>query len=171
MSAQDYVNQIRRNAAIRAKLSSKADDHSRIANEQLVARGEITRIIDARFRTAGMSMGTVWAPLRPATIKQRLAQGYLPGPPLTRSGTLRTAMSRGRANTSSTRIVVVMRDGPAPRYKGKASAAMLSTYASALDSARPFSTSPSSGSPEMQSFMERRKMVLERLVARVADGK
>src|SRR5262245_8052723 len=52
--------------------------------------------------------GPTWQPLKPSTIRSRIAQGYSPGPILTRSGKFRAAMTTDlQTHTSSNEMTVV----------------------------------------------------------------
>ena len=52
--------------------------------------------------------GPGWQPLKPSTIRSRIAQGYAPGPILTRSGEYRKAMTTNlQTHTSQDEMTVV----------------------------------------------------------------
>lgn len=167
-----WRSQLTRSKSILGRLRRSVPEVSKRANDILISRGDIARLIRARFITGGLSMGFPWLPLRGSTMLQRIRQGFPPVPPLTRSGALREAMASGRMNATSDSITVEMRDGPAPVYRGSAgTGARLSTYAGELDVVRPFSSPPVPGSPEHASLMARRQLQIDAMVASIADGK
>jgi hypothetical protein len=47
--------------------------------------------------------GPGWAPLKPSTVRERIREGYAPGPPLHRSGRLESALDKP--------VVIPHRDG------------------------------------------------------------
>jgi phage gpG-like protein len=61
----------------------------------------------AAFERNFAQQGPGWAPLKPSTIRSRIAQGYAAGPILTRSGAYREALTTGLiTNTSSNEMTV-----------------------------------------------------------------
>lgn len=63
--------------------------------------------------------GPGWAPLKPSTVRSRIAQGYAPGPILTRSGAYRRAMTTDlQTHTSSDEMTVVAPVVPGAYHQG-----------------------------------------------------
>ena len=56
---------------------------------------EVEPQLQKAFERNFASEGPGWAPLKQSTINQRIAQGFSPGPILTRSGRYRKAMTEG----------------------------------------------------------------------------
>jgi phage gpG-like protein len=74
--------------------------------------------VEAEFKRAFernfSSQGPGWAPLKPSTIRSRIAQGYSPGPILTRSGQYRRAMTGNLKSHKSPSELVLL----APKVPG-----------------------------------------------------
>lgn len=56
---------------------------------------DVTAELQKSFERNFAQQGPGWAPLKPSTVRARIAQGYPPGPILTRSGRYRRAMTSG----------------------------------------------------------------------------
>jgi phage gpG-like protein len=65
------------------------------AQDMTPAWADVTKELQTAFDRNFKQQGPGWAPLKPSTIRQRIAQGYPPGPILTRSGDYRRAMTSG----------------------------------------------------------------------------
>jgi hypothetical protein len=67
------------------------------------------------FERAFSQQGPGWAPLKPGTVRQRIAEGYAPGPILTRSGKYRKAMTKElKSHETQNQMILV-----APGVPGK----------------------------------------------------
>jgi len=188
---KEYVARLRRvNAALRL-LNNQPALATRIYR-QLDREGFVTEVVERRFDSQGATSGTPWAPLKPATVKQRLYQGFNPGPILIRSGTLFKAARDGQRTYSETGIKLKLKDGPAPRYIGKGRARRtkklgtlrvsnldtggivftrtkkLSDYADALNKARPFYAPPTN--QELAPMRARGMQILAEFYRRALTG-
>jgi phage gpG-like protein len=56
---------------------------------------DVTKEFQRAFERNFAQQGPGWAPLKPSTVRSRIAQGYSPGPILTKSGAYRRAMTSG----------------------------------------------------------------------------
>jgi phage gpG-like protein len=65
------------------------------AEDMSSAWDEVTDELKRGFNRNFQQQGPGWAPLKPGTVRQRIAQGYPPGPILTRSGRYKRAMTGG----------------------------------------------------------------------------
>ena len=65
------------------------------AMDMTPAWDEVEPQLQKAFERNFTSEGPGWAPLKPSTIRDRIAQGYSPGPILTRSGDYKRAMTSG----------------------------------------------------------------------------
>lgn len=63
----------------------------------------------AQFESQGRRGGTPWRQLATSTLKQRIRQGFGPGPILLRTGRLAAALSSGQAILSSSGSQIEMR--------------------------------------------------------------
>jgi len=91
-------------------------------NRVLAGKGLVQDLVRDRFASEGASAGRPWAPLKPATIKQRIRLGFAPGPILRRSATLQAAAAEGKISATADAISLAFCDGPAPRYVGRGQA-------------------------------------------------
>lgn len=71
-------------------------------------------LVRTRFFNSS-SAGAAWKPLSPKTIKNRVAEGYAPGPPLIRSGALWKGATGGKAFATLQRVVLPFK-GRAEKY-------------------------------------------------------
>jgi phage gpG-like protein len=76
---------------------------------------EVEDQLKVAFERNFRNQGPGWAPLKPSTIRSRIAQGYPPGPILTRSGDYRRAMTTGLTTHKNPGELIVM----APAVPGK----------------------------------------------------
>jgi hypothetical protein len=85
------------------------------AMDMTPAWDEIEKQLQTAFERNFASQGPGWAPLKASTIRDRIAQGYAPGPILTRSGEYRRAMTSGLKTHKSPSELVAL----APAIPGK----------------------------------------------------
>jgi len=85
------------------------------ANNMSPVWDEVTEQLKADFERNFAQEGPGWSPLKPSTVRSRIAQGYPPGPILTRSGKYRTAMTVELETHKSPNELVVM----APEVPGR----------------------------------------------------
>jgi hypothetical protein len=75
---------------------------------------EVTDELQKGFERNFRQQGPGWAPLKPGTVRSRIAQGYPPGPILTRSGDYRRAMTKGLTTQRSSSELIAL----APQVPG-----------------------------------------------------
>lgn len=75
---------------------------------------DVTKVMEQSFERNFNQQGPGWPRLQPSTIRSRIAQGYAPGPILTRSGTYRRAMTKNLMTHKSPHELIVL----APRVPG-----------------------------------------------------
>jgi phage gpG-like protein len=85
------------------------------AEDMTEAWDEVTDQLKVAFERNFRSQGPGWAPLKPGTIRSRIAQGYAPGPILTRSGDYKRAMTSGLVSHKNPSELIVL----APEVPGK----------------------------------------------------
>lgn len=69
---------------------------------------DVTTEFQKAFERNFSQQGPGWSPLKPSTIRSRIAQGYAPGPILTRSGAYRRAMTSGlKTHRSSDELIAL----------------------------------------------------------------
>jgi hypothetical protein len=74
---------------------------------------DVTKRLQAAFERNFAGQGPGWAPLKPSTIRSRIAQGYAPGPILTRSGDYRRASTSGLVtHKSPSELVAIVPEVP-----------------------------------------------------------
>jgi phage gpG-like protein len=76
---------------------------------------DVGRDLQKAFERNFRDQGPGWVPLKPSTIRSRIAQGYSPGPILTRSGAYRRAMTSGLVMHKSPGELIAM----APKVPGQ----------------------------------------------------
>lgn len=76
-------------------------------------------VLAPAFERNFKQQGPGWAPLRPATIRSRIAQGFPPGPILTRTGKYRESMTTGlQTHKNPSELVVVAPTVPGVFHQG-----------------------------------------------------
>jgi phage gpG-like protein len=65
------------------------------ASNMMPAWDDVEDQLKVAFERNFQAQGPGWAPLKPSTVRSRIAQGYAPGPILTRGGDYRRAMTQG----------------------------------------------------------------------------
>ena len=167
-----------------AEILRNPDQLAHRINITLANEGWLPEIIGRRFDTEGASSGNPWPALKPETIRQRGRQGFGPGPLLTRTGTLRAAVTvQARQVASPGGIRLSMKDGKGPVYVGGGKAIgrgklrghstwgspKLSEYAGALDRERPFFGPPVG--EEARPVYERRSQLVQQAIVAVFQNR
>jgi hypothetical protein len=111
---------------------------------------EMERLIKMKFTTNQ----STWKALRPATIKERIAGGFGPGPKLVRSGTLRDNIAKGHEvqfiGDTVLGGVYPQGDAKAPYGSGES----IDDYAEALNEVRPFMDLTAEDEKHLAAFYE-----------------
>lgn len=80
---------------------------------------DVTDVLATAFERNFAQEGPRWSPLKASTIRSRIAQGYAPGPILTRSGKYRETMTTGlETHKNPSELVVVAPVVPGAYHQG-----------------------------------------------------
>ena len=146
-----------------------------LINQKLALEGHLEMIVKKRFDTQGTSGGQAWPPLTLATREQRAALGFPTQPALKRSGALKDAAVRGIVTIGPNKLTIRMADRAAPVYRklGKfkitaKGGGRISSYASALNVARPF-YGPLADS-EAEPMEKRKNELLKKAIQALLSG-
>jgi phage gpG-like protein len=94
------------------------------ATNMMPAWDDVERRLQAAFERNFRSQGPGWAPLKPSTVRSRIAQGYSPGPILTRSGSYRRASTSGlKTHKSPSELIALVPETPG-KYHQKGTSKM-----------------------------------------------
>jgi hypothetical protein len=86
----------------------RLNNMANLAEDMRPAWPAVTAVAARGIRNSFSKQGPGWAPLRDKTIRSRIAEGYPPGPILTKSGRYRKAATQPRpVGTSSTLTLMI----------------------------------------------------------------